>query len=82
MGENSPDYRSPVNTYYDTRTGGLSSYQDHLPDDLAVDSFTSRSLPLILTADMQRYKDYFKIWFHSKPPKPFLVVGPQGSGKR
>jgi hypothetical protein len=42
----------------------------------------SSSLPLIMTADVKQTLDVIGPWLHDESPQPFLLVGPQGCGKR
>jgi len=40
------------------------------------------ALPLIMTADVKRTLDIIGPWLHPDTLHPFLLVGPQGCGKR
>jgi hypothetical protein len=40
------------------------------------------SLPLIMTADVKQTLDVIGPWLHDETLQPFLLVGPQGCGKR
>jgi hypothetical protein len=40
------------------------------------------SLPLIMTADVKRTLDIIRPWLCADTRQPFLLVGPQGCGKR
>jgi len=76
-----PDAQRPLNTYYDSRSGSLSSYVMEVNDDLSLDSFSSDSLPVVQTSSIQMGLDYFNPWLHPQNKQPFILVGPDGCGK-
>ena len=50
--------------------------------DLSVDSFKSvANLPVMMTADVQRFISSFSAWLEPENRQPFIVVGPEGCGK-
>ncbi|XP_065833043.1 cytoplasmic dynein 2 heavy chain 1-like isoform X2 [Oscarella lobularis] len=79
--EMAPDQKRPQDTYYDEQSGRLRTYQMEIPDDLRVNDFSSGSLPVILTVDVQRSLDLFWAWLQPDNKQPFVLVGPEGCGK-
>lgn len=76
-----PDGQRPLNTYYDPRTGSLSSYVMQVTDELTPDSFSSGNLPVVQTSSIQMGLDYFIPWLDQDNKQPFILVGPEGCGK-
>ena len=56
-----------------------------MPDNLTVDDLgagsAGKTLPVVLTPDVQQCLDVFRPWLTSKNVQPFLLVGPEGCGK-
>jgi len=53
-----------------------------MTNDLSVEDFHNPShLPVIQTADVQRFIDSFNAWLHPDNRQPFIVIGPEGCGK-
>lgn len=49
---------------------------------MTVEDFHNPSLlPVIQTADVQRFIDSFNAWLHPDNRQPFIVIGPEGCGK-
>jgi hypothetical protein len=55
---------------------------DHDNTELNLGGVVNSSLPLIMTADVKRTMDVIGLWLHPDTVQPFLLVGPQGCGKR
>nr|DBA32514.1 TPA: hypothetical protein GDO54_000298 [Pyxicephalus adspersus] len=80
--ESPPDPRKPLETYYDSKSGRLMSYNLEKPDNLTIEDFSNpQALPVIRTPDIQRGLDYFRPWLGSDTKQPFILVGPEGCGK-
>ncbi|XP_053164065.1 cytoplasmic dynein 2 heavy chain 1 isoform X1 [Hemicordylus capensis] len=80
--ESPPNPSKPLDTYYDSDTDCLVSYQLKKPENLTADDFSNlQTLPVIQTPDMQRGLDYFRPWLGFDTKQPFLLVGPEGCGK-
>jgi len=53
-----------------------------MSNELSVEDFHNPShLPVIQTADVQRFIDSFNAWLHPDNRQPFIVIGPEGCGK-
>jgi len=53
-----------------------------MTNELSVEDFHNPSqLPVIQTADVQRFIDSFSAWLQPDNRQPFIVVGPEGCGK-
>ena len=53
-----------------------------MSNELSVEDFHNPShLPVIQTADVQRFIDSFNAWLHPENRQPFIVIGPEGCGK-
>jgi len=53
-----------------------------MTNELSVEDFHNPSqLPVIQTADVQRFIDSFNAWLHPDNRQPFIVIGPEGCGK-
>nr|CAD7453925.1 unnamed protein product [Timema tahoe] len=60
----------------------VDSYSMSCEDEhLHLDTYRS-SLPLVMTADVKRTVDVLWTWLEPDSRQPFLLVGPQGCGKR
>jgi len=60
----------------------ISLFLLQITNDLTVENFNSSvALPVIMTADVQRYIDSFNSWLQPDNKQPFIVVGPEGCGK-
>jgi hypothetical protein len=69
-------------SYYNPQRDGLDTYvMDHENTQLHLGA-TNCSLPLVMTADVKRTLDIIGPWLHADAQQPFLLVGPQGCGKR
>lgn len=79
--ERPPDSQRPLNTFYDARTGSLSSYIMESNDEISTDGFASGSLPVVLTNSIKMGLDYFAPWLDFENKQPFILVGPEGCGK-
>ena len=80
--ESLPDPRHPLDTYFDSSTGRLSSYQLVVPEDLTLNEFSKGSSPpVVLTTDVQRNAAMILPWLQQASRQPFLLVGPEGCGK-
>nr|CAB3240329.1 cytoplasmic dynein 2 heavy chain 1-like [Phallusia mammillata] len=81
--ESPPDSRSPTNIFYNEKTGRLDSYRLDVnatvipPENVS----TMERFPMIETAEMQRFVDHVMNWLKPGNRHPFVVVGPDGSGK-
>ena len=80
------DSRRLLNVHYDSQFGQLRSYELVTPDEpLSLDDLSSphtRAMPLILTVDVQRALSLFQPWLQPDNRQPFILVGPEGCGKR
>ncbi|KAL8191062.1 UNVERIFIED_CONTAM: Cytoplasmic dynein 2 heavy chain 1, partial [Gekko kuhli] len=80
--ESPPNPSKALDTFYDSETERLMTYQLKKPENLTADDFSNiQTLPVIQTPDMQRGLDYFKPWLGFDSKQPFLLVGPEGCGK-
>ncbi|XP_018422828.1 PREDICTED: cytoplasmic dynein 2 heavy chain 1 [Nanorana parkeri] len=80
--ESPPDPRKPLETYYDSKSGRLMSYNLEKPENLTIEDFSNpQALPVIRTPDIQRGLDYFRPWLGTDTKQPFILVGPEGCGK-
>ncbi|KAK3862338.1 hypothetical protein Pcinc_031789 [Petrolisthes cinctipes] len=79
VGEHVSDQRKPLNTYYDAARDRLESYTSDITDNVNINS---SDVPLILTADAKCSLDYFGPWLQLETQQPFILVGPEGCGKR
>ena len=77
VGEHPPDHHKPLNVYYNDARDSLESYSSQIANSIDV---TENGL--ILTADAQASLDAFKIWLDPDHLQPFILVGPEGCGKR
>jgi dynein heavy chain 2 len=59
----------------------LTTYSNQITEKISVEDFTSTSLPVIRTADVQRFIDSFSSWLHPENRQPFILNGPEGCGK-
>ncbi|XP_037092634.1 cytoplasmic dynein 2 heavy chain 1-like [Pollicipes pollicipes] len=81
VGESPPDGSNPLNFHYNERKDHLETYGTSQESKVTVDSLFSSDPPLILTPDVQCTLDYFRPWLEGEQREPFLMVGPEGSGK-
>ncbi|XP_071846316.1 cytoplasmic dynein 2 heavy chain 1-like isoform X2 [Apostichopus japonicus] len=80
--ESIPDSQRPLDTYYDTSSMSLMTYQMQEPEDLTAENFNKPDgLPVIRTPSIQRCLDYFEPWLRPDNRQPFILVGPDGCGK-
>ena len=79
VGEHVPDPRRPLNVYYDASRDRLEPYS--MDNILNVD-INMVEKPLVLTADAKYALDLFMPWLQFETQQPFILVGPEGCGKR
>lgn len=79
VGEHIPDQRKPLNIYYDSAKDRLEAYTSESTENVKADS---AEMPLILTSDALCSLDYFSSWLEMETQQPFILVGPEGCGKR
>ncbi|RDD40688.1 Cytoplasmic dynein 2 heavy chain 1 [Trichoplax sp. H2] len=80
--ESPPDSRRILDSYYDSDSQKLKTYEIIVPDHLTVENFFSnQASPVINTADAQRSIDIFNSWLDPNNRQPFILVGPEGCGK-
>ena len=79
IGEHVPDTRKILNHYYDANRDRLESYVSDSTEDVKLEFGHA---PLILTADAKCCLDYFMPWLQMESQQPFILVGPEGCGKR
>lgn len=79
VGEHLPDNSKPLSVRYDEARDRLESYTTDRNDDVTI---TAGEPPLILTADAKRILDYILPWLQPETQQPFILVGPEGCGKR
>lgn len=75
-----PDRQNPGNMYYDKQIGSLLTYTDEINVEIDQLSITNR-LPYIMTASAQANRDVICSWLETRNRQPFVVYGPDGSGK-
>jgi len=77
-GERLPDPKNPLNCGWNRQSGSFMAY---LTEDIKLDpsSLSVRAPPIIETVSVQSNKDMIKPWMETS--QPFVVVGPEGSGK-
>ncbi|XP_047109239.1 cytoplasmic dynein 2 heavy chain 1 [Schistocerca piceifrons] len=76
--EFAPDGVSPLRCYYDAHRDCLDAYSAKC---VASDSDSETDSPLILTPDVRATIDVLEPWLQMGDQHPFLLIGPQGSGK-
>ena len=60
-----------------------TNYDLQLLENVTFEHFTSlNSIPVVRTSDVQRCLDYFTPWLDADNKQPFIIVGPEGCGKR
>lgn len=69
-------------SYYNAQRGSLDTYTTDNDNTQLQLGGVNGALPLIMTADVKRTLDIIGPWLHPDTLHPFLLVGPQGCGKR
>lgn len=80
VGEHLPEQRKPLNVYYDSSRDRLEPYTAEAMEGAA--KVDPAEVSLILTADAKCSLDYFSPWLQMETQQPFILVGPEGCGKR
>jgi hypothetical protein len=82
-GEAAPNSKDPTNVYYDSRKDRLEAYEGNASKKIdAAHGLSEGNLPAISTVGFLTSLDLFRPWIEANPGKPFLLVGPEGCGKR
>ncbi|MCP9266202.1 DYHC2 [Dirofilaria immitis] len=77
-----PVKQNPRNIYYDKRARSLSTYTDEMDISNSNDQLLSMErIPYILTANAQANRDTICSWLDNRNRQPFIIYGPDGSGK-
>lgn len=79
VGEHSPDPHKPLNVHYNESRDSLETYTSDNPNLSSV-SLIDNSI--ILTAFTKASINAFNIWLEPETQQPFILVGPEGCGKR
>ena len=79
IGEHLPDSNNPLNVYYNDSRDRLETYTSETNDQVTM---TAGDCPLIKTAHAKRVMDCIMPWLQPENQQPFVLVGPEGSGKR
>ena len=77
VGESPLDKRRPLSCYWDTKTLSFRSYDVENSQDIARAQLPKE--PVVITSDVRVNADYILPWLRNGDP--FIVVGPEGSGK-
>lgn len=79
VGEHSPDPRKPLNVFYNENRDTLESYSS---ENIDTSSLSINDNPIIMTASAKASLDSFNLWLQPETSQPFILVGPEGCGKR
>ena len=79
VGEHLPDSSKPLNVRYDENRDRLEPYTTDSKDEVDI---SSGEPPLILTSDAKRMLDDISPWLKTESQQSFLLIGPEGCGKR
>jgi len=69
--------QNKYSVFFNPKSGKVEPYQDD-PFDVH-DDLTGGQLPLVKTSDVKRVLDTIRPWLKSR--EPFMLIGPEGSGK-
>ena len=81
-GEFCPEPTRLLFSYYNARRDCIDTYSMDRQELTQGSMAANSSLPLVMTADVKRTMDVVEPWMEAENQQPFLLVGPQGCGKR
>ena len=84
MHVHAPDSKRLLDTYWDKNGNQLKQYELDVPDAISINDLAPQNAPtpLIRTPAVQRALGLFMPWLEADNRQPFILVGPEGCGKR
>ena len=77
----SPPGRGPTAIHYNKDRDRIDVYGSDVERDLTLAAFSDDGYPLVKTADIKSTLDCLTDWLSPETRQPFLLLGPEGSGK-